>query len=127
MGMIGVCILIRGLQIAMRMRHGVILPGQDRFELLRWKVDSLPEAHYDDKLFGYCVRISERIRTRDPGLFSDNILYTLFKMGIYDWEDPNKRNDQAMQAMRHSTAMADCLLQRIFDVERAVSVDYGPL
>ena len=102
------------------MRHGVILPGQDRFELLRWKIDSLSEAHYDDKLFGYSVRVSERLRTRDPGLFSDNVLYTLFRMGIYDWEAPNKRNDQAMQAMHHSTAMADCLLQRIRDLEVAV-------
>src|ERR1700753_3073691 len=105
------------------MRHGVILPGQERFDPLRWKVDSLPQAHYDDKLFGYSIRVSEHLRLREEGLFSDNILYSLFNMGVYDWEAPNKRGDQATQAMRHATAMADCLLHRIRDLEKAVCSD----
>lgn len=86
----------------------------------RWQEDHLPEVHNEDALWGYAIRISEELRVRQPGDIRDNTLLRLLRMGIHDWSSPNNRSLGSAQAMRHSSALASRLLQRIMSFEEEV-------
>ena len=77
------------------MLNGVILPGEQRFNKERWVNDILNECHYNDRLWGYTIRVVEELRTRDPVVFTDGVLYNLMWMGIMDWTGENVRMNQS--------------------------------
>ena len=104
-------------QITSRMRHRTILPGQQQFDEDRWRNDALKECHFDDQLWGWACRVSEELWIRGTNCPDDIILHDLFQMGVHDWSGENHRNDQNIQAMRHSTVMASCLYQMVHQGE----------
>ena len=59
------------------MLHGAILPGEQRFDKERWANDILNECHFDDRLWGYTIRVVEELRTCDPAVFTDGVLFNL--------------------------------------------------
>ena len=101
--------------------HGVILPGQQCFEESRWSEDGLVECHFDDKLWGYAIWVSEELRLRRDGHFSDAVLFNLMEMGVYDWDGKNQQGDQSARALCHSSALAIRLLKRIMEGEKNMS------
>ena len=105
----------------MRMLHGILMPGTTSFDAERWAKDHLPEAHNDDALWGYCIRIQEELRLRDEDTFDDPILYRLFRMGIEDWTGENQRKDQSTQAMRFAVALGSRLWGQIQSTRTRVS------
>ena len=111
----------RGLPpvISCRMRHGLTLPGQQRPDDDRWYNDTLSECHWDDRLWGYASRVSEQLRTRTEGDFTNPVLFQLLFMGTYDWDHENRRNNQSTQAMRHSTVMGS----RLYDAHRSLTAE----
>ena len=72
-----------------RMLHGSVLPGEQRFDEECWADDILNECHFDDRLWGYTIRIVEEFRVRDPAVFTDGVLYNLMRMGAMDWRGEN--------------------------------------
>ena len=60
------------------------------------------------------------MRMNDETGPQDVVISRLLRMGIFDWEEPNTCLHQAIQAMRHSSALGCCLLGRILDEERKV-------
>jgi hypothetical protein len=96
--------------------HG--LPYEIRQEP-SWRFDNLPDAHSDDRLWGYMIRAAEEFRLGQP---EDPVLYDLMRMGIFDWrgDNDNPRLNQATQAIRHSTALASRILPQILNVEKKV-------
>ena len=91
------------------MRHGSILPGQEHFDLEYWRNDNLEECHFNDRLWGWTCREGEELRVREPGYFTDPVIYNLIRMGVHNWTGANHRGNQSMQAMRHSTIMGSRL------------------
>ena len=83
------------------MRCGLTLPGQQRPDNDRWHNDILTECHWDNRLWGYTCRVSEEIRTCTTEDFTDPVLFQLLFMGMLDWDNENRCNDQSTQAMRH--------------------------
>ena len=100
------------------MAHGAILPGEQHFSEERWAEDILNECHFDDCLWGYTIRISEELRTCNPTVFTDGVLYNLMHIGMMDWSGENMRMSQSTQAMRLATALASRLI-RITNADRA--------
>ena len=98
-------------QIYTRMLHGVILPGEQRFNEERWANDILNKCFFDDCLWGYTIHVMEELRTRDPAVFTDGVLYNLMRMGIMDWTRENVRMNQSAQAMHLATALASRIIQ----------------
>ena len=100
------------------MLNGAILLGEQCFSEERWINDILNECHFDDHLWGYTIRVVEELRTRDPVVFTDGVLYNLMRMGVMDWTGENARGNQSTQAMRLATALASRLIQ-ITNADRA--------
>ena len=99
------------------MLHGAILPGEQRFDEERWANDILNECHFDDRLWGYTIRVVEELRTRDPAVFTNGVLFNLMQMGVNDWVGENSRGNQSTQAMRLATALASHMI-RITNADR---------
>ena len=100
------------------MLHGAILPGEQRFDKDRWANDILNECHFDDRLWGYTIRVIEELRTRDHAVFTDGVLFNLMRMGVNDWVGENSRGHQSTQAMRLATALTSRVI-RITNADRA--------
>ena len=92
------------------MLNGAILPGEQRFSEERWVNDILNECHFNDRLWGYTIRVVEELRTCDPVVFTDGVLYNLMRMGVMDWTGENARGNQSTQAMRLATVLASRLI-----------------
>ena len=71
------------------MLNGAILPGEQHFSEECWINDILNGCHFDDHLWGYTIRVVEGLRTRDPVVFTDGVLYNLMQMGVMDWTGEN--------------------------------------
>ena len=71
------------------MAHGAILPGEQHFSEERWAEDILNECHFNDRLWGYIICVSEELRTQDPMVFTNGVLYNLMCMGTMDWAGEN--------------------------------------
>ena len=71
------------------MLHGAILPGEQRFDEECWVNDILNKCHFDDRLWGYTIHIVKELRTHDPVVFTDGVLYNLIRMGVMDWTREN--------------------------------------
>ena len=93
------------------MLSGAILPGEQRFSEECWVNDILNECHFNDHLWGYTIHIVEELRTRDPAVFTDGVLYNLMRMGVMDWTGENAQGNQSTQAMRLATALVSCLIR----------------
>ena len=63
------------------MLHGAILPGEQRFDEERWANDILNECHFNDRLWGYTIRVVEELHTCDPAVFTDRVLFNLMRLG----------------------------------------------
>ena len=100
------------------MLNGAILPGEQRFNEDRWVNDILNECYFNDRLWGYTIRVVEELRTRDPAVFTNGVLFNLMRMGVMDWTGENTRGNQSTQAMRLATALASRLI-RITNADRA--------
>ena len=100
------------------MLNGAILPGEQRFNKECWVNDILNECYYNDCLWGYTIRVVEELRTPDPAVFTDGVLYNLMRMGVMDWTGENVRMNQSTQAMHLATALASRLI-RIANTDRA--------
>ena len=83
--------------------------------------DAFVEAHHDDALFGYMLRESSDYETTDWNVVNDPVIHRLLRMGIYDWQDPDKELHQAKRAIRFSTALSSRILKRVLTVEQKVS------
>ena len=44
-----------------QMLHRAILPGEQRFDEEHWANDILNECYFDDRLWGYTIRIVEEL------------------------------------------------------------------
>ena len=93
------------------MLHRAILPGEQRFDKERWANYILNECHYDDRLWGYTIRVVEELCTHDPVVFTDGVLFNLMLMGVNDWTGENVQGNQSTQAMRLATTLASCMIQ----------------
>ena len=100
------------------MLQGAILPGEQRFDEECWVNDILNECHFDDRLWGYTIQVVEELRTRDPVVFTDGVLFNLMQMGVNDWFGENSQGNQSTQAMRLATALASCMI-RIANADHA--------
>ena len=100
------------------MLSGAILPGEQHFNEDRWVNDILIECYFDDRLWGYTIRVVEELRTCDLAVFTDGVLFNLMQMGVMDWTGENTRGNQSTQAMRLATALASRLI-RITNANRA--------
>ena len=100
------------------MLNGAILLGEQHFSEECWINDILNKCHFDDCLWGYTIRVVKELRTHDPAVFTDGVLYNLMRMGVMDWTGENARGNQSTQAMRLATALASRLI-RITNANRA--------
>ena len=100
------------------MLNGVILPGEQRFSEEHWINDILNKCHFNNCLWGYAICIVEELRTRDPVVFTNGVLYNLMRMGVMDWTGENARGNHSTQAMCLATALASRLI-RITNANRA--------
>ena len=99
------------------MLSGAILPGEQRFSEERWANNILNKCYFNDCLWGYTIRVVEELRTHDPAVFTDGVLYNLMRMGVMDWTGENIRMNQSTQAMHLATALASRIV-RITNADR---------
>ena len=92
-------------------------PWRTEFDEERWANDILNKCHFDDRLWGYTIRVVEELRTRDPAVFTDGVLFNLMRMGVNDWVGENSRGNQSTQAMQLATALASRMI-RITNADR---------
>ena len=88
-----------------------ILPGEQRFNEECWVNDILNECHFNDRLWGYTIRVVKELCTCDPAVFIDGDLYNLMQMGVMDWTGENARGNQSTQAMCLATALASRIIR----------------
>ena len=96
-------------------------PDAEHFNEEQWMNDILHEAHCDDILWGYMIRVSEQLRRWAPGDYGDDVLFQLMCMGVFDWHQEDHRTNASTQAMHHSTAMVQRVLDRMKRTETTVS------
>ena len=96
-------------------------PDIEHFDENIWIDDTLSEAHNNDILWGYMIRISEQLRRRVPGEYVNDVLFKLLCMGVFDWQNEDYRTNASTQAMCHSTAMVHQVIEWIKRVETTVS------
>ena len=107
------------------MLNRAILPGEQRFSKERWVNDILNECYFNDCLWGYTIHVVKELRTCDPVVFTDGVLYNLIRMGVMDWTGENTRGNQSTQATCLATVLVSRLIQ-ITNANRAnVSVQSG--
>ena len=87
------------------MLHGA--PDVERFDEEQWRNNVLTEAHCDNALWGYMIRIGEQLCLWVPGEFEDDVLLKLICVGMSNWGNKDHRTNASTQAMHHSTAMID--------------------
>ena len=87
------------------MLHGVILPGEQRFNEECWADDILNECYFDNCLWGYTICIVGELQTCDLAVFTNGVLYNLMRMGMMDWTGENVRMSQSTQAMHLATTL----------------------
>ena len=92
------------------MLYGAILPGEQRFNEECWAKHILNKCHFDDRLWGYTICIVEELRTHDPVVFTDGVLYNLMQMGVMDWSGENSWMNQSTQAMHLTTTLASWII-----------------
>ena len=92
------------------MLHGAILPREQRFNEERWADDILDECFFDNCLWGNMICIVEELRTHNPAVFTDGVLYNLMWMRVMDWTGENVRMNQSTQAMHLATALASWII-----------------
>jgi hypothetical protein len=103
------------------------------FDKLLWYGETLPEAHFDDKLWAYAIREAERLINKrddrgDVATYAhDQVLNVLLQMGLLDWEDPNERMAQSKQAMRYSAVTASRIWFQLKDLKQRVSLQFTPV
>ena len=83
-----------------------------------WKQSVSTRQYNPDSLWGYTIRVVEELRTRDPAVFTDEVLFNLMRMGVNDWVGENSRGNQSTQAMRLATVLASRMI-RITNADRA--------
>ena len=93
------------------MLHGAILPGEQRFDEEHWVNDILNKCYFENRLWGYMIRIMEELWIHDPTVFTNGVLYNLMWMGVMDWTGENTRGNQSTQAMCLATALASRIIQ----------------
>ena len=96
-------------------------PDIEHFDENQWINDTLSEAHCDNILWGYMIRISEQLRRCVPGEYGDDVLFKLLCMGVFDWTNEDHRTNASTQAMRHLMVMVHRVIERIKRVETTVS------
>ena len=101
-----------------QMLNGAILPGEQHFSEERWVNNILNKCHFNNCLWGYTIRNVEELRTCDPAVFTDGVLYNLMRMGVMDWTGENAQGNQSTQAMRLATVLVSRLIQ-ITNADRA--------
>ena len=101
------------------MQHGTIPAGECVGSDARWERDVLPKCHNDNTLWGYVIRNSDVLHQERESV-NDPVLFNLLRMGIYDWREVNALQNQAVQAVRWSSAMIMRVLQRVFKLEKQV-------
>ena len=101
------------------MLHGA--QTAERFDEEQCRNEILTKVHCDNALWGFMIRISKQLRLRTPGEYGADVLFKLICMGVFDWGEKDHRTNASMQAMHHSTAMIDQVLQRIKQNEMTVS------
>ena len=106
------------LQILRRVLYEV--PTREEFDEQVWRNDALDECHQEDMLWGYVVRAFEEFRHRDVNVWTDPVYNQLILMGCVDWLGPNRPGDQAVKAIRFSTALGSRIFHRIVRLEDQV-------
>ena len=86
----------------------------------RWWNNIFPNLYFDDRLWAHMIQGVEWLQIVDQTKINDASLLSLLRIGILDWKAPNNRLHQAMQAIRHGTAIALRLLPRILKLESQV-------
>ena len=86
----------------------------------RWWDDIFPNLYFDDWLWAHMIQGAEWLQVVDRTKINDTSLLSLLHMGVLDWKAPNNRLYQAMQAIRHGTAVTLRLLPRIMKLESQV-------
>ena len=89
----------------------MILPGEQRFNKEHWAEDILNECHFDNCLWGFTIWIGEELRTCDPAVFTNRVLYNLMQMGVTNQTGENTQMNQSTQAMHLATALASQIIQ----------------
>ena len=89
----------------------VILPGEQRFNEECWANDILNKCHYNDRLWGYTIRVVEELRTCDSAVFTNGVLFNLMRMGVNDWTGENAQGNQSTQAMCLATVLVSWIIQ----------------
>ena len=92
------------------MLNRAILPGEQHFSKERWINDILNKCHFDDRLWGYTIQVVKELRTHDPVVFTDGVLYNLMQMGVMDWTGENAQGNQSTQAVHLATVLASRLI-----------------
>ena len=86
----------------------------------RWWNDVFPNLYFDDRLWAHMICGAEWLRMVDRTKINDASLLSLLCMGVLNWKAPNNCLHQAMQVIRHGTAVAFRLLPRIMKLESQV-------
>jgi len=91
----------------------------------RRRRDHFLDLQHDDVLWANMICSHEDLLALDRNRLNDEVLYDLLKMGVLDWEAPNERLNQTIQAMRHSTTMNMRMLAKHLDLEAKVRVTFS--
>ena len=114
-------ILRRILQITQATFHRIHNEGEDEMAAHhRWWNDVFLNLYFDDQLWAHMICGAEWLRMVDRTKINDTSLLLLLCMGVLDWKAPNNRLHQAMQVIRHGTAIMLQFLPRIMKLESRV-------
>ena len=101
--------------------HGIRKEGEDETAAHhRWWNDVFPNLFFDDWLWAHMIHGAEWLRMVDRKKINDPLLLLLLRIGVLDWKAPNDCLHQAMQAIRHGTAITLRFLPRIMKLESRV-------
>ena len=83
----------------------------------QWWNNVFPNLFFNDRLWAHMICSAEWLCVVDWTKINDPLLLSLLHMGVLHWKAPNDHLHQAMQAIRHGTAIALCFLPRIMKLE----------
>ena len=105
-----------------------MLLGEDRADdeaaRAQWTLDSLPECHNDDALWGFAIRSSVELEKTPIYCMDDPVLYRLFRIGLFDWPGKGRLQGGVLRGIRYTSVVASRLFGRILRWEQKVLLPY---
>jgi len=119
-------IVTRATNSGLNNPHEIAANGDMAIQHANWLSDAFANLNREDRLWAESIRTSSLWREWGPTGETRDVPFTrLLAMGVWDWNDEEKRGLESTRAMHHLAAIGARLMLRALEEEKKVSLWQG--